>query len=258
MKRKRPNREPDAVVYGIHAVSHFISRFPDRVLKLLVAEERQDQRLSRVTDAAAGLGLKCQVAPREALERLSEGGAHQGVVAMIRPRPMQDESDLIALLDDISEAPFLLILDGVQDPHNLGACLRTADATGVHAVIAPRNRAVGLTPTVRKVACGASETVPFIQVTNLARALRELGERDITRVGTDGDAPDAVFDADLRGRLALVMGGEGRGLRRLTREHCDLLVSLPMRGAVESLNVSVATGVCLYVALAQRRTGGDG
>lgn len=258
MKRKRPKREPDAVVYGIHAVSHFINRFPDRVLKLLVAEERQDQRLSRVTDAAAGRGLKCQVAPREELERLSDGGAHQGVAAMIRPRPMQDEGDLMALLDDLSEAPFLLILDGVQDPHNLGACLRTADATGVHAIIAPRNRAVGLTPTVRKVACGASETVPFIQVTNLARALRELGERDIMRVGTDGEAPAMVFDADLRGRLALVMGGEGRGLRRLTREHCDLLVSLPMRGAVESLNVSVATGVCLYAALAQRRTGGDG
>ncbi|MGB5623701.1 MAG: 23S rRNA (guanosine(2251)-2'-O)-methyltransferase RlmB, partial [Gammaproteobacteria bacterium] len=153
-------------------------------------------------------------------------------------------------------SPLLLILDGVQDPHNLGACLRTADATGVDAVIAPRDRASGLTATARKVSSGAAETVPFVQVTNLARTLRMLGDRGIRRVGTDGEAPQGLFEADLSGPLALIMGSEGKGLRRLTREHCDLLVRLPMAGSVSSLNVSVATGVCLYFVLAARTRSG--
>ena len=149
--------------------------------------------------------------------------------------------------------PLLLILDGVQDPHNLGACLRTADAAGVSAVIAPRDRAVGLTPTVRKVACGAAEAIPFIQVTNIARTLRELKDRGIWLVGADGAAEMDIFSAGLRGPLGLVMGAEGEGLRRLTREHCDFLVRIPMAGTLESLNVSVATGICLFEAVRQRQ-----
>ena len=183
---------------------------------------------------------------------MASGGAHQGAVAVIRPRPAGNEDDLAALLDRLHEPPFLLVLDGVQDPRNLGACLRSADATGVHAVIAPRDRAAGLTPAARKVASGASETVPFIQVTNLARALDGLAERDLRIVGTDESGSATLFDADLRGGLALVMGGEGKGMRRLTRERCHELVRLPMLGAVESLNVAVAAGVCLYFALSRR------
>jgi 23S rRNA (guanosine2251-2'-O)-methyltransferase len=196
--------------------------------------------------------------PRPTLDRLCEGAAHQGVVARVRARAALREPDLESLLDGLAEPPLLLVLDGVQDPHNVGACLRCADATGTHAVIVPRDRAAGLTPTVRKVSSGASESVPFVQVTNLARTLEALGERGIRRVGADEAAGAELFDTDLGGPLALVLGAEGRGLRRLTRERCDLLVRLPMLGAVESLNVSVAAGVCLYFARAGRRQAAAG
>lgn len=252
MKRRRIPGDSEPVVYGMHAAGRFLERYPDRVVRLLTAEDRADRRLRQLRRLAEELGVTTAAAPREELDRHAAGGAHQGVVAVVRPRPPGDEGDLASLLDGLAEPPFLLILDGVQDPHNLGACLRSADATGVHAVIAPRDRAAGLTPAARKVACGASETVPFVQVTNLARTLRELAGRDIRLVGTDEAAPETVFDTDLGGRLGLVMGGEGRGLRRLTREHCHALVRLPMLGTVESLNVSVATGVCLYAALRER------
>ena len=251
MRRTKAGRA-DTIIYGIHAVEHFLKRYPERVLQIMAAGDRQDRRLSSITDEAKRMGLVPQTVSRETLDRHSGNGAHQGVLAVIRPRPPGNEDDLEVLLDQLSEPPFLLVLDGLQDPHNLGACMRTADATGVHAVIAPRNRAVGLSPAVRKVASGASESVPFIQVTNLARTLRRLAERGLMRVGAEGEAATSLFDADLSGGLAVVLGAEGGGLRRLTREHCDLLVSLPMRGVVESLNVSVATGVFLYTALAQR------
>ena len=183
---------------------------------------------------------------------MASHGRHQGVVARIAdaPMPYMDIHDILE--SDLDEAPFFLVLDGVEDPHNLGACLRVADAMGVHAVIAPKDRAVGLNATVRKVACGAAETVPFIAVTNLARALRELKEAGVTVVGTTAEAGQDLFASRLTGPLALVLGAEGAGLRRLTAETCDTLVSIPMFGTVESLNVSVASGICLFEARRQR------
>jgi len=202
MRRRQADRA-DAVIYGIHAVGHFLRRFPERVLQIMVAEERQDRRLTNITGAAREMGLVPQAVSRETLDRHSGNGAHQGVLAVIRPRPPGNEDDLEVLLDRLSDPPFLLVLDGVQDPHNLGACLRTADATGVHALIAPKNRAVGLSPAVRKVASGASESVPFIQVTNLARSLRGLADRGLMRIGAEGQASTSPFDADLTGGLAV-------------------------------------------------------
>ncbi len=255
-----PKRGDDqSLVFGLHAVTHLLRTAPERVLELKLARDRHDQRLQEIVDLALVAGIKPQTVERRVLDQASDGAAHQGTLARIRPRPAAGERELDALLDGLDAAgrsPLLLILDGVQDPHNLGACLRTADATGVHAVIAPRDRASGLTATARKVSSGAAETVPFVQVTNLARTLRMLADRGIQRVGTDGEAPLGLFEADLSGPLALIMGAEGKGLRRLTREHCDLLVQLPMAGSVSSLNVSVATGVCLYFALAARAPSG--
>jgi 23S rRNA (guanosine2251-2'-O)-methyltransferase len=189
----------------------------------------------------------------EVLAELSGQGVHQGIVARVVPAGPLREEDLLMRLAELSHPPLLLVLDGVQDPHNLGACLRTADAAGVDAVIVPKDRAAGLTPVARKVAAGAAETVPLVMVTNLARTLRSLKEQDVWIVGTDGDAETVHYAADLKGPLALVLGAEGTGMRRLTRECCDLVVRLPLEGTVESLNVSVATGVVLYEALRQRR-----
>jgi 23S rRNA (guanosine2251-2'-O)-methyltransferase len=185
------------------------------------------------------------------LDRLASGERHQGVCVQMRSAGVLGEGALDDLLEKV-KAPLLLVLDGVQDPHNLGACLRTADAAGVAAVIVPRDRAAGLSPVVRKVASGAAETIPLIQVVNLARTLRWLKEREIWIVGTDDEAPKSLFETSLTGPLALVLGAEGQGLRRLTKENCDALISIPMKGVVESLNVSVATGVVLYEALRQR------
>ena len=181
-----------------------VAEFAEPIVELLVAEDRQDRRLGSIVETALKAGLKAVSVDRRILDGRAAGGAHQGVLAMIRPRPPGNENDLAELLDGIPGKAFLLILDGVQDPHNLGACLRTADAAGIHAVVAPRNRAAGLTPAVRKVACGASETVPFMQVTNLARTLRELGHRNIRRIGADGHAPVSIFEADLSGSIAIV------------------------------------------------------
>ena len=188
------------------------------------------------------------------LEQLAGGERHQGVAAELVPRAADPETLLEEALESVTgAAPLLLVLDGVTDPHNLGACLRSADAAGVAAVIVPRDRAAGLTPVVRKVAAGAAETVPLVQVVNLARTLRDLRDRGVWLVGTADDAPRTLYDVDLRGPTTLVLGSEGEGMRRLTREACDELVSIPMAGAVESLNVSVATGVALYEAVRQRR-----
>jgi len=255
MARRPKPRDEDDLVFGLHAVSQLLRTAPERVRELKFSRERHDQRLEQISELADAAGIHAQTVDRRVLEQASGGAVHQGVMAVVRPRPAGDEQELESLLDRLEAAgrpPLLLVLDGVQDPHNLGACLRTADATGVHAVIAPRDRASGLTATARKVSSGAAETVPFIQVTNLARTLRMLAQRGIMRVGTDGETEAEVFNADLSGPLALVMGSEGRGLRRLTRENCDLLIRLPMLGSVESLNVSVATGVCLYFALSAR------
>jgi len=248
---------PGPVAYGIHAVRVLLARNPERVSRLLVTSGRDAGRLAELKSLAQRAGVQVSASDDASLDRLAEGGRHQGVVAEIVPRAGDPETQLEEALEAARGAPLLLVLDGVQDPHNLGACLRSADAAGVTAVIAPRDRAAGLTPVARKVAAGAAETVPFVPVVNLARALRALKERGIWLVGTDDAADKTLYQADLTGPVALVMGSEGEGLRRLTRENCDQLVSIPMAGAVESLNVSVATGVVLFEAVRQRSAVGD-
>ncbi|MCU0622153.1 MAG: 23S rRNA (guanosine(2251)-2'-O)-methyltransferase RlmB [Gemmatimonadales bacterium] len=243
------------VAYGIHAVRVLLSRDPARVRRLLVAGGRDDGRLGGLRALALQAGVAVVDADAARLDGLADGGRHQGVVAELEPRATDPETLLEQALESAVGAPLLLVLDGVQDPHNLGACLRSADAAGVAAVIVPKDRAAGLTPVVRKVGAGAAETVPLVAVVNLARTLRALRERGVWLVGTDDAAGRALFDADLTGPLALVMGSEGEGLRRLTRDCCDLLVSIPMAGAVESLNVSVAAGVVLFEAVRQRSAG---
>ncbi len=239
------------LAWGLHPVREALQRAPERVLELWALERRADARIAEVLALAEAQGIRCQFVPRETLDGMAGGGVHQGVVARLAPAAALDEDDLYDLLDRLQGPPFLLVLDGVQDPHNLGACLRTADAAGAHAVIVPKDRAAGLTPAARKAAAGAAETVPLVQVVNLARCLRALKERGIWVAGAEAGG-ESAFKADLSGPLALVLGAEGTGLRRLTREHCDLFLSLPMRGAVESLNVSVAAGILLYLALARR------
>jgi len=242
-------------VFGLHSVGALLARDPANVVELWVQRSRRDERLEDILRAARRAGVTVHPVERRALDGLAPGERHQGVVASCRGLPALGEHDLEPLLDRLEGPPFLLVLDSVQDPHNLGACLRSADAAGVHVVIAPKDRAAGLTPTVRKVASGAAESVPFIRVTNLARALRGLRNRGLWIVGASGEAEAGLFETDLTGPLALVLGGEEKGLRRLTREHCDALAHIPMRGRVESLNVSVAAGICLFEALRQRQAG---
>lgn len=241
-------------IVGIHAVRTALKHGAQRIDTLWFDAARKDRRLGQLLKEARNAGLKPQASDKAALDRMTGGANHQGVVAEGEMPASLGEAALDELLGTLDGPPFLLVLDGVTDPHNLGACLRSADAAGVHAVIAPRDRAGGLTPVACKVASGAAETVPFIQVTNLARTLRHL--QDAHRVfvfGTTGEGSMGLFEADLKGPLALVMGAEGGGMRRLTRDTCDALIRLPMAGQVESLNVSVATGVCLYEAVRQRR-----
>ncbi|MBJ6138370.1 23S rRNA (guanosine(2251)-2'-O)-methyltransferase RlmB [Marinobacter litoralis] len=238
-------------VFGWHAVDAVLKREPERLLRVWIQTGRQDKRVKSVTEALDGLGVRWSVVHRRELdERVS--GVHQGVVAEVAESREWTEADLLAQLASSNKPPFLLVLDGVTDPHNLGACMRTADAVGVQAVIVPKDKSASLTPVARKVACGAAETVPFVRVTNLARFLRELKDQGVWLIGTAGESDANLFQADFKGPVALVMGAEGKGMRRLTREHCDQLVNIPMLGHVDSLNVSVATGVCLYEALRQR------
>jgi len=238
-------------VFGWHAVEAVLKREPERLLRVWIQTGRQDKRVKSVTEALDGLGVRWSVVHRRELdERVS--GVHQGVVAEVAESREWTEADLLAQLASSNKPPFLLVLDGVTDPHNLGACMRTADAVGIQAVIVPKDKSASLTPVARKVACGAAETVPFVRVTNLARFLRELKDQGVWLIGTAGESDANLFQADFKGPVALVMGAEGKGMRRLTREHCDQLVNIPMLGHVDSLNVSVATGVCLYEALRQR------
>ncbi|MCK0106127.1 23S rRNA (guanosine(2251)-2'-O)-methyltransferase RlmB [Marinobacter sp. S0848L] len=238
-------------VFGWHAVDAVLKREPERLLRVWIQTGRQDKRVKSVTEALDGLGVRWSVVHRRELdERVS--GVHQGVVAEVAESREWTEADLLAQLASSHKPPFLLVLDGVTDPHNLGACMRTADAVGIQAVIVPKDKSASLTPVARKVACGAAETVPFVRVTNLARFLRELKDQGVWLIGTAGESDANLFQADFKGPVALVMGAEGKGMRRLTREHCDQLVNIPMLGHVDSLNVSVATGVCLYEALRQR------
>jgi 23S rRNA (guanosine2251-2'-O)-methyltransferase len=242
----------DSLAYGIHAVRVLLLRNPARVRRLRVSAGRDDRRLGELRALATRAHIAVAEVDDETLAKLAGGGRHQGVVAEIAPASGDPETQLADALAAATGPPLLLVLDGVQDPHNLGACLRTADAAGVSAVIAPRDRAAGLTPVVRKVAAGAAETVPFVAVVNLARTLRALKDDGVWIFGSDGSADKSVFDTDLRGPAAIVLGSEGEGLRRLTRDCCDQLVSIPMAGTVESLNVSVAAAVLLFEAVRQR------
>lgn len=241
------------MIVGIHAVRSALKHGAQRIEQVWFDKARRDRRLRQLLDEARAAGVEPTASDKASLDRMTGGANHQGVVAHGEMPTSLGEAALDELLAALDVAPLLLVLDGVTDPHNLGACLRSADGAGVHAVIAPRDRAGGLTPVVCKVASGAAESVPFVQVTNLARTLRHLQEAHrVFVVGTDGEAGLDLFEADLRGPLAVVMGAEGEGMRRLTRDTCDQLVRLPMAGQVQSLNVSVATGVCLYEAVRQR------
>lgn len=238
-------------VFGIHAVEALLQRQSNRIDSLLLQQGRNDKRIQGLQDHAGQLGIRCAIVPKDELDRQADGN-HQGVIALTKPAQTLRERDLTTLLEGLEHQPLLLILDGVTDPHNLGACLRTADAAGVDAVVAPKDNSAPLNATVRKVACGAAEVVPYIQVTNLARTMKDIQQRGIWISGTAGEAEQSVYAADLTGPVALVMGAEGKGMRRLTRENCDFLIKLPMAGSVSSLNVSVATGICLFEAVRQR------
>ncbi len=245
--------ERDLIVCGIHAVRQVLTAAPEHALELWIETGPPNPRLRDLLKLAARHGLAVQGAASRTLDRLAAGVRHQGAVLRCRHPRVPRARDLKTLLTEGAAPLLLLVLDGVQDPHNLGACLRVADGAGAHAVIVPLHRAVGLTAAVQKVASGAAATVPLIQVGNLAAALDEMKEYGLQVIGTAGDASDSLFGLDLRGPTALVMGGEEKGLRRLTRERSDRLVHIPMAGAIESLNVSVAAGICLYEAMRQRR-----
>lgn len=241
------------IVYGIHAVSAVLSQYPERIIEVCMQKQRQDSALQALKAELMNQGVGIQWVNRDTLDKQAGSSQHQGVTIRVQAAKSLHEQDLMALIAHKSH-PFLLILDGVTDPHNLGACFRNADAAGVDAIIVPKDNAVGLTAVVHKVASGAAAYVPLIEVTNLVRTMKQLKQAGIWLMGTAGEASHTLYQADLKGPLAIVMGAEGRGLRRLTRENCDLLMSIPMDGRVSSLNVSVAAGVCLFEAVRQRHT----
>jgi 23S rRNA (guanosine2251-2'-O)-methyltransferase len=243
------------MIFGFHAVTSRIRHEASSVEEIYVDAGREDRRMQELIRAAKAANVRIIQADDTRLSNIVGTRRHQGVVA--KAGELSLARNLDELLDAIDGPPLLLVLDGIQDPHNLGACLRVADGAGAHAVIAPKDRAVGLNATAAKVASGAAESVPYITVTNLARTLREMKERDILLIGTSDDAEKGLYEADFKTGAALVMGSEGEGMRRLTRETCDVLVNIPMFGSVESLNVSVATGVCLYEARRQRIASGS-
>lgn len=239
------------VLFGFHAVTVRLKSAPRSVQEVHVDPSRRDQRMRQFVERARDAGVRLIDSDDERLQKFCGSARHQGVAARVEVLTLSHSLD--DTLDAVEGSPpLLLVLDGVTDPHNLGACLRVADGAGVHALVAPKDHAVGVNATVAKVASGAAETVPYFMVTNLARTLNELKERDIRVIGTAGDATQSLYDLDLTGPLAIVLGAEGSGMRQLTAKTCDALVRLPMLGAVESLNVSVASGVCLYEVLRQR------
>ncbi len=269
----------DNIVYGIHVVSNLLKNAPHRVLEVYLSELRSDEKLKNIQNLAEEQDIPVLTGSKKQFKTWVKDAIHQGVMAKVKPKETISYYDLLEIIknceNNSNSTPLLLILDGVQDPHNLGACLRTADAAGVTAVIIPKDRSVGLTPLVHKVASGAAETMPVIEVTNLARTMEDLKKENFWLMGTtdpfraieqsgkkSGSAGhsgkagmqiiQSLYQTDLRGRIAIVLGAEGAGLRRLTEEHCDILMQIPMLGTVESLNVSVAAGVCLYEALRQR------
>ena len=241
----------DNIMAGIQPVATALKTGTGSIRRLRVAENSRNQRVKDLALMAGDAGIELLYEPRERLDQLAGIDRHQDVVAELQDQAM-GEADLVPLLDSIKEDPLLLILDGIQDPHNLGACLRSAEAAGVHAVIIPRDRSAGITAVVRKTSAGATEVIPVLRVANLARIIRTLKERGIWLVGTADHAEEAIFSRDLTGPIALVVGSEGQGIRRLTGELCDFLVKIPMSGVIESLNVSVATGVCLFEIRRQR------
>lgn len=240
-------------IHGIHAVQTAIENDAGNIIHLFADMHKPSKRLALLLSNASKNGVKAEYIDSKQLDKIAKTNKHQNVVIEYKVTTQYSESDLFELLTQLNETPLLLVLDGVTDPHNLGACLRTSEAAGVHAVIIPKDKSVGLTPTVRKVASGAAELVPLIQVTNLARTLQELKDAGVWIIGTSDKATHDVFNQDFTLPAALVMGAEGAGIRRLTEKHCDMLIRLPMAGKISSLNISVATGVCLYEAIRQRR-----
>lgn len=257
-KTQKPDKRNEAqshFIFGLHAIQAALELPVSRVTEIWLADERHDDRIAAIQAAAKPHKLLVNKVTKAKLDEMMPDVRHQGGIAKCSPLKELSEPDLLKLVDDLIDkgtAPLLLILDGVQDPHNLGACLRTAEAAGAHAVIAPKDRASGLTATAMKVSSGSAERLPFVQVTNLARLLRELQQTGVWLVGTSGDSSSALYEIELKGPLAIVLGAEGRGIRRLTREHCDQVVYIPMQGSAESLNVSVAAGVCLFEVARQR------
>lgn len=239
-------------LFGIHAVQAALDYSPQKIKQAWVDQQRQDARLSQVVDDLQALGIRPEKTERKKLDRMADGKNHQGIVVAVELPAMRSEDQLKQDVGALTETAFYLVLDQVQDPHNLGACLRTADAVGAHGIIVTKDNAAGITPTVCKVASGAAETVPVYQVTNLARVLRWLKEQNIWIMGSAGEADQTIYDMKLDMPLAVVMGAEGTGMRHLTRQHCDFLVKIPMAGQVESLNVSVAAGVLLYEVFRQK------
>ena len=238
------------VLFGFHAVGVRLKTAPRSIVEIYYEPTRRDARMRQFIERVGEAGVRLIEADAMRLAKLAGSHGHQGVAARVEALPQANSLD--DLLDAVEGPPLLLVLDGVTDPHNLGACLRVADGAGAHAVIAPKDHAAGINATVAKVASGAAETVPYFMVTNLARTMGELKERSIWCIGASDDAPGTIYQTDLKAAVALVLGAEGSGMRQLTRKTCDQLASIPMRGAVESLNVSVASGICLYEALRQR------
>ncbi|VAX77126.1 23S rRNA (guanosine-2'-O-)-methyltransferase RlmB [Serratia symbiotica] len=240
------------IIYGIHPIQALLERKPHRLLEVFIVKGFGGRRLLPLVSAMRTTGLSIQMVSNQWLNAKVKGAMHQGVIARVSKEEKVKETDLLNLLPSI-DTPFLLVLDGVTDPHNLGACLRSADAAGVHAVIVPRDRSAHLNATAKKVACGAAENVPLIHVSNLARTLRLLKEMNVWVIGAAAESAHTLYKSKMTGLIALVIGSEGKGMRRLTRECCDELISIPMVGSVSSLNVSVATGICLFEAVRQRR-----
>ncbi len=241
-----------AKIFGVHAAQSALDYSPEKVNQAWVDQKRQDERLQGLVKGLGQRGINIQKADRKQLDSLSKGANHQGIILEVEMPAMRSENDLKSVVEGAKQVPFWLILDHIQDPHNLGACLRTADAAGVQGVIVTKDQAVGITPTVCKVASGAAETVPVYQVTNISRTIAWLKEQGIWVVGAAGEADKTIYETDINMPLALVMGAEEKGMRRLTREQCDFLVKIPMQGSVDSLNVSVAAGVLIYEAFRQR------
>ena len=240
------------LLFGIHSIDAALSNDPKNILELYFEFDSQNARIKELSEKARELGLKPHARPREALDRMTGGARHQGAVARYRAPPPRIEKELYELVEQAGKDALILVLDGVTDPHNLGACLRSAEAAGVTAVVVPKDKAAGITPTVRRASSGAADRVAFFAVTNLARTLKALKESGVWLVGLAGESAQDFYKLDLKGPLGIVMGSEGEGMRRLTGEACDFLAKIPMRGGVESLNVSVATGVALFEALRQR------